>query len=909
MSDFIAVDRNGNVEANCITVEALFDLLLQLYNLNVITAAVSYKGNAAVATDPGAQTTAAFWTVSEAGTYTHFGNVVLPANSVGIIAWNGAAFSIVVTTLVMTGYTKKYYLLNQNSTFTTGELATIQVIKDVRISYADETHANDLFVINAFAKNYTAVPTKLNYIEFKNLTTTQVFGRLFTAGEITAGYAEISLDSIVGFSGMVAKVWFDYTLTSSTGLLIDSADATAKNIIIKPTANGTIGPNTLANTNAIFSPGVGVVQTIVANDAANYTNIYRRMGFGVKLASGQSVNSVSTNLWAKGVAVRITMQVWTRAAGKLSSLLAPGLEAGDVMVQTKDLTAGVDYTVGLQYFPLTVNFTAVNYDVANPLVLLWFKAYDVSSASAASIGFKRYGSATVITDPFIRGWFAASSDATDTGGTILDPTNSLSSIGRTFSGLIPVNNIGIQAAQIAALQASLVNIVHLREVLSLTNVVTGLSNSVTGSIIDDGGITYPINQTLAVSASTTGSTTINPFNLVYDLDTLFEAMAGPFIPYRNITNAVVTRLSDSVVLAAGVDYFLHPNGRLVGLKNIANFNVSVTFNYAYMRYDLIQMNTYDHTISVKVGTNRAWDIAEYVPKPDPGNQTLFTLRIVANTVESIETWKFKNLIKRDCMDDFNNQVLINRSALKKTFGKIARGVAIKIAGYGDSRTSIQLGGAGSLPYTPNGTGRDRWDRYLALYPTDTIAALPKYDFGDGAGAVHAKICQNWQLVDAVTKSAGVAPTYLNFGIGSTTTENSVDNGLWPARIAQVVAAAPDLMILSFGMNEEGQTFTLANTISIIQQLQAVGTEVIVVPPYRRNEDINLVAMRETHANLKSAAAHTGSAFVPYNWILDDAFIAGISLSKADLCQTNFLNHEGIYEHAQEGKFMCLVVGL
>lgn len=58
-----------------------------------------FKGTAVPTDDPGDQTDAAYWIVSEAGTYTNFGGVVVPASSLAILAWNGSNWVSSITTI------------------------------------------------------------------------------------------------------------------------------------------------------------------------------------------------------------------------------------------------------------------------------------------------------------------------------------------------------------------------------------------------------------------------------------------------------------------------------------------------------------------------------------------------------------------------------------------------------------------------------------------------------------------------------------------------------------------------------------------------------------------------------------------------------------------------------------------
>ncbi|PTT37201.1 hypothetical protein DBR33_18405, partial [Stenotrophomonas sp. HMWF022] len=115
--------------------------------------------------------------------------------------------------------------------------------------------------------------------------------------------------------------------------------------------------------------------------------------------------------------------------------------------------------------------------------------------------------------------------------------------------------------------------------------------------------------------------------------------------------------------------------------------------------------------------------------------------------------------------DWQQLLMHNRACLRRLLGKAARGEAVKVASYGDSIVAVQLG---DPPYTANGAARDRPENYLINMPADTVAALPKYDFGDGAGQVHVKISAVWPLIAALELASGQPVEYLNFGRGGTT---------------------------------------------------------------------------------------------------------------------------------------------
>ncbi len=238
------------------------------------------------------------------------------------------------------------------------------------------------------------------------------------------------------------------------------------------------------------------------------------------------------------------------------------------------------------------------------------------------------------------------------------------------------------------------------------------------------------------------------------------------------------------------------------------------------------------------------------------------------------------MVRRGCEADWQQLLMHNCACLRRVLGKVARGDAVKVASYGDSIVAVQLG---DLPYTANGTGRDRPENYLINMPADTVAALPKYDFGDGAGPVHVKISAVWSLIEALEQASGQPVKYLNFGRGGSTSANTQHNGLWPARLQPVLDSGADVL-LHFGMNELGQSTTLANIKSITSQARAVGMDVIVMSVPRRNvvDGPALTGWNNTNRALWRAAVEAGAAFAPQHWIVTDEQLGGMGASPDSL---------------------------
>ncbi|WP_277381660.1 SGNH/GDSL hydrolase family protein [Stenotrophomonas maltophilia] len=124
--------------------------------------------------------------------------------------------------------------------------------------------------------------------------------------------------------------------------------------------------------------------------------------------------------------------------------------------------------------------------------------------------------------------------------------------------------------------------------------------------------------------------------------------------------------------------------------------------------------------------------------------------------------------------------------------------------------------------------------------------------------------------------SGQPATYLNFGRGGTTSANSLDNGLWPARLQPVLDSGADVLLLHFGMNELGQATTSANIKSIASQAKAVGMDVIVMSVSRRNAvDCGALAgWNYTDRALWRAAVEAGAAYAAQHWNVMDEQLGG-----------------------------------
>lgn len=438
----------------------------------------------------------------------------------------------------------------------------------------------------------------------------------------------------------------------------------------------------------------------------------------------------------------------------------------------------------------------------------------------------------------------------------------------------------------------------LSDAYSLSVEVAGLGVRVYGSLSRNGE-EIAVDSAVQLAAQPIESAT-KDVELRYSAAGTWVFNPNAYLGHRNVSNPLVVRLSDSLELEIGTDYQLNTNGRLWGLVDTEPQNCRVTYDYSLTRYDVIQIDAETQQLSAVAGTARDADVLEYIPKASLGKVPLYLARVVGGTVTDVlPLWLFDGVRRAGSEPDWLRLRSRNAAALRKFSGKISRGAGVTIAGYGDSITALQHGYPG---YSPNGPNRDLASGYLSFFPEETVAAIPKFDFGDGAGSVHVKIGFNWRLVEEVERLSGAEVQYLNFGIGGTASANSEGHGLWPARLSEVLLAAPDLVVLAFGMNELGSSSTYANMVSIVNQLKAAGCEVAVVSVPRINtpEYKSQAAWRKTNRDLERVAIATDSAFVPFHWIADDRHIAGLRAAIPDTCAANLYNHPGLAELRRYG---------
>lgn len=437
--------------------------------------------------------------------------------------------------------------------------------------------------------------------------------------------------------------------------------------------------------------------------------------------------------------------------------------------------------------------------------------------------------------------------------------------------------------------------------------VSGLSVDLSGSVAYQEGLEKSFStQSVTLEAAASGSATINGYTLKYSSATsVWGSNLNAYMGHRHISNVVVTRASDGVVLEYGVDYnYDADGGKLRGLKNVADFAVNVSFSYNMERYDLICINPVTLMVSVSKGTDRDFDATEYIPAIPAMMDLLYTARVLGGSVTLVPSYNFYKL-GGDIFgtgDDITILNAANRRALRKTISRINNREPITLIGYGDS---ITAGAVGASPQeTPNGDTRDHRAFLGNTYPADTMsskypAVTPDYGDGSSPGSNHLTIFWNWKLKSFI-EQAGSTVKYLNYGISGSTSAG----GAAAARLGYVLAAGGHLMVLCFGMNDLVTPNTYTNMVSIITQAKAAGMDVIVMPVPRTPESLNSAYSGSEWLTINRyvylAARDAGAAYVPVDWLVRPD-VGGFGLADVSYCNANLRNHPGGYELQMYGE--------
>jgi len=483
---------------------------------------------------------------------------------------------------------------------------------------------------------------------------------------------------------------------------------------------------------------------------------------------------------------------------------------------------------------------------------------------------------------------------------------------------------------------------------SVRDLVTSASPSFSGLTISVSGVltrdNSPLNFSGSAALTAIGVSSASNVATNFAGGTLALGWAGSsstafalmnavgYLPKAHLTNLVVKDASSGTTLTLGTDYLANTEHGAIGLAASGSTrNVTASYNYTQVRYDLIYVDSEALTIGVVQGTPRDRDVAEYLPVPNAGTQKpLCYARVVGGAITSvIPAYDVEGGIRRKYAADLAERRRLNRKALRKTFGRLRAGTPFNLVGYGDSITAIQRNGPS--PSLPNGIERDRitsgaYQSYAGY--SDTNGTIPLYTAvqmgrpADSEGQVYSKIGWNWELIAGFQERYPNAQiTYQNMGIASTTSSNTDKNGVVNGttdplngsnsnRLPYAAAlAANGLAVICFGQNGMGAAGTMAEMVTIIQAFQAQGADVIVMGVTQPN----LLAGKTpavwefTNRAVEDAADFCGVAFAPTFAVANSDNIGVLGLDLLDCSAANFTNHPFLHEFKVYGELLRLAV--
>lgn len=332
---------------------------------------------------------------------------------------------------------------------------------------------------------------------------------------------------------------------------------------------------------------------------------------------------------------------------------------------------------------------------------------------------------------------------------------------------------------------------------------------------------------------------------------------------------------------------------------------------ANIRYDTIYYDQSAGTFGVQSGTERADDPSEMIPTlSDPKRVALINTRATAAAVTTVPVYDVFNGEVRSLGDELEAERKRGRLCLQNVLGKLRRGAAVKLLGFGDSIIAI-ADSVGQSQAVPDGTTRDLPAYYsnnigsdlVNAYTLVTNLSLGRAD--DGGGAIHITQGFMWELYRAMLKS-GSSVLYNNFGVAGTTSADAA----FPTPTAWLnaaVALAPDVVVINFGMNEIGNSGTEDRMVTIIETFVDAGIDVIVMGCQRPRSGATVANWELTNRALHRAALYAGAAFVPMLPLYDADYLGALGITTADLCSANAGNHPGFREHVAIGRELVKLV--
>ncbi|HDX8856174.1 TPA: SGNH/GDSL hydrolase family protein [Klebsiella michiganensis] len=607
----------------------------------------------------------------------------------------------------------------------------------------------------------------------------------------------------------------------------------------------------------------------------------------------------SIAMWLDGISLNTILQcdVYFRLASNQTNTSGPGAVSGDILALTANVTP-LPANTAMTEITLPVDRLAVP---AGYFPIVAVTAYYSAGVSGnLGSGSKSY-SAGDNPATYLKGWYQR-----------FDRTGWQTIPAGTYAA-VAVSAVLVTAQDLQEKIASLESGSDVTADYSGDSIdryapqvaATGLTAAITGNAIIRGSA-KPLSGTLTFDATTVGSTTVASSLVQASAAAQWPSNPNAWLGEKRISNVIVTNTATGTALTPGTHYNVDSyGGKLRGLT-ATTYAVSVAFTYTRERYDLIQIDPASLAMSVKKGTERAFDVQEYRPAPDAGKVALYYVLVAGNTLEFDPVHRYVDL-GGEMLDGKDYGVLRqhNRRCLQKTLARLNRGQAITLAGHGDSITAVS--NINSPATTPNGTTRDLQRFLQGGYGSDTLTDLyPAQDWGDGGGAVHVSIGWNRVLKKHFEDVYGSEVTYYNFGMSGTTSAS----GAGSDRLGAITALSPHLTVVGFGMNDNAGSTLYGNLMTIISTLKAAGSDVVLMPvPRTSNTEDGRYTQDQTrymNRQVYRAAIDGGAAYAPADWLTDDNSKGGMGIATTSLTGSDLRNHPGGYEMSIYGKALVNV---
>ncbi len=359
----------------------------------------------------------------------------------------------------------------------------------------------------------------------------------------------------------------------------------------------------------------------------------------------------------------------------------------------------------------------------------------------------------------------------------------------------------------------------------------------------------------------------------------------------------VVRTSDSATLVEGADYSVNRERGVILRIGGSDFGATVSYTGYQHRYDYVVADGETGALSIVKGTDRIVDPEAFKAEVPTGSILVWTAYVWRDGVDLIPSYRFRNGIHLDRLADHIETLEYNRQALRRVIAKSRKAEAVKIVSYGDSIVEI-------------GSAKDAYS-FFGRFPADSLALIDRYNADGTSNPSGTKIHVGWNwFLKAALERHGSAVTYVNLGVGGTTSASTTGNGLDPSRLNAALDEDADLVNIHFGMNQLASTATYAEVYSLIRQFQARGADVLVTTPPRRNSwhtGSTLSQWLKTHDRLTRAARDAGAAIVSMHEILGPGNEGAFGLSPKNMCNQNILNHPGPTEYGLIGAYIQRII--